>query len=152
MSKPKEETINGKITHFSVGAIIKNDKGEYLLIDRLKPPFGFACPAGHIDEGELSHKSVIREVEEETGLKIDSLKYLNKYDYRCYDDIPMETCSRGVSVHNWALYEVTVTSYDDIILKKDEVKSIGWYSPEQIQGLQLETVWNHFFKKLGIIK
>ena len=44
--EPKVSYIQVPV-HYSAGAIIKNDKGQILMIDRLKQPFGFACPAGH---------------------------------------------------------------------------------------------------------
>lgn len=132
--------------HYSAGAIIKNDKGEILMIDRLKQPFGWACPAGHIDEGETDVEAVTREVEEETGLVI---KLLLKHDTSDCKDVPQETCSRGVSIHEWSIFSVVAEG--ELIFKADEVKSIGWYSIEEIKKLPLETAWKYWFEKLNII-
>ena len=66
---------NGQTLHYSVGAIIKKD-GKYLLIDRVFPPFGLAGLAGHIDEGESPEQTIVREVEEESGLKVLKSKLL----------------------------------------------------------------------------
>ena len=140
-------SLEGESIHFSVGAFIKNDKGEYLLIDRLKKPFGFACPAGHIDEGEKALTAIKREVEEETGLtpiKIERIKLGGN------SAPPQEMCSRGVSIHHWYLYEIQAQG--ELIFKADEVKSIGWYSVEQIKELPLESVWKHWFKLLKDIE
>ena len=52
---------SGKPMHYSVGAIIKKDD-KYLLLDRVKPPFGFASVAGHIDEGEDEITTLKREI------------------------------------------------------------------------------------------
>jgi len=147
MGKIKEELINNIRTHFSVGAIIINDSGELLMIDRLNPPFGFACPAGHIDEDEDPLIAVIREVKEETGLTIISQKELSISDYR--DDAPKEPCSRGVINHIWRLYEIKVAG--DFIVKHDEVKSIGWYSVDKVRLLKLELIWRYWLMKLNII-
>ena len=58
MSNPKQgKSKDGKLMHYSVGALIKKD-GKYLLIDRVKPPLGFAGIAGHIDEGEDEIKAL----------------------------------------------------------------------------------------------
>ncbi len=146
MSKPKEELVDNIKTHFSVGAIIRNDEGDLLMIDRLKPPFGFACPAGHVDEGEEPLTAVLREVEEETGLTITSYKEASMEDLK---DYPNEPCSRGITNHLWKIYEMKATG--NFIFKNDEVKSIGWYSPEKIRTLELESIWRHFLVRLNII-
>lgn len=149
--EPKiDYTAEGEKIHYSVGAIITNDKGEYLLIDRLKQPFGFACPAGHIDEGEHRLTALLREVEEETGLIpwhveeifMDSIVS----DFKV---IPNEPCSRGVKNHVWYLYYVKANG--ELIFKADEVKSIDWYSIEQIKELPLESIWKHWLTELKII-
>jgi ADP-ribose pyrophosphatase YjhB (NUDIX family) len=144
--EPKVRYIDEKPIHFSVGAFIKNDKGEYLLIDRLKKPFGFACPAGHVDENEHSYAAVVREVEEETGLKVISAAEI---DIDECDDVPQEICSRGVDYHVWMVYDIKAEG--ELIFKEDEVKSIGWYSIEQIKELPLESVWKFWFTKLKLI-
>lgn len=117
------------------------------MIDRLKKPLGFACPAGHLDKGEEPEDAIIREVEEETGLIVKSLKrYDIDYLMGNFDDCPQETCSRGISQHFWYVYEVEAEG--DLILKLDEVKSIDWYSVEEIKNLKLESVWEYWLKKI----
>jgi ADP-ribose pyrophosphatase YjhB (NUDIX family) len=137
---------DGQPVHFSVGAIIKNEKGEYLLIDRLKKPFGFACPAGHVDEGETPLIAIIREVEEETGLKPLVIEETEIGD--C-SDAPKEACSRGIVNHVWYLYNVTASG--ELVVKADEVKSIGWYSIDKIKTLPMESIWKYWFTKLKLI-
>ena len=66
---------NGETTHVSVGAVIERE-GKYLLIDRISPPFGFAGLAGHVDVGEVPEHAIVREVEEESGLKVVSKKLM----------------------------------------------------------------------------
>ena len=136
----------GEKIHYSVGAIISDNDGKIVMIDRLKSPFGFACPAGHVDEGETSTNAIIREVEEETGLKVESIMRLN---IDADETIPTEPCRHGVHNHQWIIYDVKATGL--LILKEDEVKSIGWYTAEQIKTLQLETIWGYWLRKLNII-
>ncbi|EMI5489333.1 NUDIX domain-containing protein [Providencia stuartii] len=53
--------------HFTATAMIRNDKGEFLLHEH--PKLGFWLPpGGHIEENEEPQDAVIREVFEETGL------------------------------------------------------------------------------------
>ena len=67
MSSPKLRTSeSGEPLHFSVGALIEKG-GKFLLIDRNLHPFGFACVAGHVDEGELPEEALKREAKEESG-------------------------------------------------------------------------------------
>ena len=49
----------------------------------------FSIPGGEIDEGEDKEECIIRETEEETGLKIDKskLEYLGFYKYIEYKDL-----------------------------------------------------------------
>ena len=76
MSEHKEgKTSDGKLLHYSVGAVIEKD-GKYLLVDRVKPPFGFAGLAGHVDEGESPDATIVREIMEESGLKVVNSKLL----------------------------------------------------------------------------
>lgn len=133
----------GKPMHYSVGALIK--KGDkYLLIDRMKPPYGFASLAGHIDEGENSEQALLREVKEESGLNVLNYKLL------CEEEINWNWCRRDVGVHYWYLYECEVEG--DIKENKQETKSIGWFSKSEINQLSLEKVWAYWFKKIGLTK
>ena len=69
-------TPDGQKMHYSVGAVIERN-GLYLLIDRAKPPFGFAGIAGHVDEGESAEQAIIREVREESGLVVKRYSLVN---------------------------------------------------------------------------
>lgn len=143
MPKPKEgiSTENKKM-HYSVGAIIKKDE-KFLLIDRVKPPFGFAGLAGHIDENETPEEALKREVKEESGLDLKNFKILLE------EEINWNECSKGIGVHYWHLYECEVEG--EIKRNFEETKSIGWFTKEEILDLKLEPVWEYFFKKLKII-
>ena len=135
------KSSNGKDMHYSVGAIIK--KGDkYLLIDRAIPPYGLACPAGHVDEGEEKEEALIREIKEETGLKIESLKLVAE------EELDWNWCSKGITVHYWYVFDCRVNG---VIRKNGESKSINWYSKEEIMELKLEPSWEYWLKKLKVI-
>jgi len=141
-TKPKSGiSKQGKPMHYSVGAIIKKGN-KYLLIDRVKPPYGFAALAGHIDEGENAEQALLREVREESGLKVLS------YELLCEEELDWNWCSKGIGAHYWYLYKCEVEG--DINQNKAETKSIGWFSESEIKKLKLEPVWKHWFKKLNI--
>lgn len=135
-------SIKKKEMHYSVGALIKRD-GKFLLIDRAKPPFGFAGLAGHVDEGETEAEALLREVEEESGLKVEEYKLLFE------EEVGWNVCNKGVTGHFWYLFKCEASGE----IRKDEYeeKSIGWYSEEEIAKLKLEPVWEYWFRKLRII-
>ncbi len=134
---------SGKLIHYGVAAVIKDDKGRYLIIDRATKPYGYGCISGHINEGEEPKEALIREVKEESGLeviyhklilekKIEGRKcFLNRVDHYCH------------------IFECRV----DGKIKRNtrEVKSIDWYTKEDIKKLKLEPLWKIFFKTMKVI-
>lgn len=128
--------------HTSAGAIIKNEKNEILLIDRVKIPLGWAAPAGHVEDGELPEEALRREVKEETNLKIKKFKLLY------HEFIAWNECSRGVKGHDWYLYEIL--EWKGGVKKEDkEAKDIKWVNTKDLKNLKLEEVWQYWFEKLG---
>lgn len=53
-------------------------RGKFVLIERLKFPFGLALPGGHIDPGEKPMQTAIREFAEETGLILSEATFVTK--------------------------------------------------------------------------
>ena len=142
MQKKIGKSSDGREMHYSAGIIVEC-KGKYLLMDRINPPPGFACPAGHIDEGENPEVASLRELKEETGIT------KNKLEFICEEEIPWNYC-KSANVHYWYLYRISVDS-EEIIVDKDEAKTMKWFTIEEIENLQLEEVWEYWFKKLKII-
>ena len=62
-----------------VSALIVNDKEEFLLVnlESFEEKF-FAIPGGGLDKGETLEDAVYREIEEELGIKKQSLIFLGK--------------------------------------------------------------------------
>lgn len=142
MSDPKTGEREGKTIHYSVGAVVCKD-GKYLLIDRGVPPPGFAGVSGHLDEGEDIDNAIVREVAEETGLRVDRAELLWE------EFVDWNWCSKGVTGHYWYVFACEVSG--DIARDERETKSAGWYSAEEIKTLPLEQVWEHWFRKLNIV-
>lgn len=72
----------------AVGAIVTNSQGQVLLLRRANDPGKgmLGMPGGFVDHGETAEIALKREVLEEIGLTVKSLKYLtsepNAYVYR----------------------------------------------------------------------
>lgn len=56
--------------------------GSFVVVNRLKNDWpGLNFPGGHVERGESIAESAIREVEEETGLRISSLEPSGYYEW-----------------------------------------------------------------------
>lgn len=58
------------LAQITTQAVIKNTKGEILLLKRNKPGGWFTLPGGTVDDGEKAEKTLEREIKEETGLDV----------------------------------------------------------------------------------
>lgn len=128
--------------HRSVGAIIRKN-GKILMLDRINPPFGWACPAGHVEEGESPEDAIKREVLEEVRIVVKDFKLV------AHEFIPWNECKNGVKGHDFFIYEIM--DWDGNVKINYESKNIGWFIPEEIKKMKLEETWRYFIEKLKII-
>ena len=126
---------DGREMHYSAGVIVECD-GKYLMEDRKNIPYGFACPAGHVDEGEDPKDAGIREVFEETGVKLEGAELLFE------EEISWNYC-KSAQVHYWYLFKAK-TNYSALVFNEEETKSLNWYIVEEIKKLNLEPVWKYW--------
>lgn len=130
----------------SVGAVIKRS-GKILLIDRVNEPLGWACPAGHVDAGKTPEEMVSVEVKEEVGLTVRSSELALE------ETVSWNNCWRSNdNGHHWRVYEIEAEG--EVILNNSdhkEANGYGWFSPEEIQHLNLEPVWRYWLEKLDYI-
>jgi len=72
----------------AVGAVITNEQGQVLLIERARDPGKglLGMPGGFIDQNETAEFAVRREIQEEVGIAVGELTYLttapNEYVYQ----------------------------------------------------------------------
>ncbi len=69
--------------YLAVDVIVRLWEGERLrgivLIERRNPPAGLAIPGGFVEVGESVEEAAVREVEEETGLRVKLRRLLGVY-------------------------------------------------------------------------
>ena len=78
----KEKNFHRIILNNASMVICENEKKEILLLKEYRVglgKFSWGIPGGMIDKGETPKKAAVREIKEETGLKIKNLKLLLKY-------------------------------------------------------------------------
>jgi ADP-ribose pyrophosphatase YjhB (NUDIX family) len=104
---------------------------KLLLLERKKFPFGFAIPAGHVEDNEKYEDGAIRELREEVGLnaiKLDLILEKRKEN----------KCRREDGIwHLWKIYKVGFTG--DITGSIDETKKVIWCDKEEIKKLAEKT-------------
>lgn len=115
----------------SVGVLITNQSGRYLMFRRGRAPVGVAPPAGHIDEHGSAEDAARAEVSEEVGLTVTSLTEVASRQRR-------NVCRRpGGDGHRWTVYRAEVTG--DVIPCPDEAKDVRWCSTSEIWALAWRT-------------
>jgi 8-oxo-dGTP diphosphatase len=63
----------------TVDIIIEYQDQGLVLIERLKPPHGWALPGGFVEYGETLEEAAVREAKEETGLDVKLLGQFHAY-------------------------------------------------------------------------
>lgn len=160
----KQEAKKTKVCdNKSVGMLIRRDD-KILLIERKKPPFGFAPPAGHVDNKGSFDNAAKEEIKEEVGLTPKEIKLIA-------EGRKENPCRReGGTWHYWKIYQVETDG--ELKRSEDETKQAGWFSIDQIKSLAqktekylageipeeewqqspgIEPVWLEWFRELNII-
>lgn len=119
----------------SVGIIITNESGEYLMFDRNTFPPGTAPAAGHIDDHGSAEDAARAEVHEELGLHVVSLEWVagGWRPNRCR----RLRGPRGVG-HYWTIYKAEVTG--ELAPSARETKNVRWLKRADVQSLANRTV------------
>jgi nucleoside triphosphatase len=124
----------------TVGALIVNLKGEVLIVRSSKWNNKFTVPGGHIELGERAEDAIKREVREETGLDVESVKLLlvqqaiypanyHKHEHFIFMDYLCETPNSKVTLDGRELQEYV------------------WVKPQKALGLDLEEFTRNFVNK-----
>ncbi len=104
----------------TVGALILNTKGEMLLIRTHKWSHRWGIPGGKIKRGETCEEALVREIAEETALKLQGIEFvmvqdciepvefqrsahflLLNYIARCADDQPQVVLNEEAQAFEW---------------------------------------------------
>jgi 8-oxo-dGTP diphosphatase len=109
------------------------DKKEILLIQRKNKPFRdkWALPGGFVNYNELLKDAAIRELSEETGLKIQDIEQFHVFDRPGRD--PRE---RTITV----VFTGTVSEYNSSIKPSSDAKDARWFPLESLPELAFDHV------------
>lgn len=108
-------SIQTKFT-ISAAGIILNDKDEVLLLDHvLRPDSGWGIPGGFMEMGEQPEAAFRREIREETGLELHSVKLHRVRTLRRH--IEVIYIARGVG---------------EAEVKSREIRKLAWFAIDDI--------------------
>lgn len=113
-------------------ALSKEQKDKVLLIRQYRYPIDeyiYEFPAGLVDEGENYHEAAIREVREETGLKLSPVSVPPEYERPYFTTVGMtdECCA---TVYGYVEGEISNANLEDsediqaILADREEVRRI----------------------------
>lgn len=119
-----------------------NSKNKALFFERTIYPFAFAIPAGHLDTGEDTDTAAKRELQEETGIEVGSIKLFSE------EDVIGDKCRRGADNHKWHLYTTKVENVDTIRINDEGVKPV-WLTLEEALEKKLVYPVQYFIEKYG---
>lgn len=121
--------------------IVSNDNQKILLQQRSKtkklwPNLWDITAGGHVLAGELGYQAVIRETEEEIGVKLrkESLEFIGA---TTSENIKGDMINRHFNEYYIVHADIDM---DDITLQTEEVQDIQWFDKEEI----IKRIQNHY--------
>ncbi len=128
-----------------VVAIIQNKDGKILIgrhpnLARKPYPLFWDLPGGKLEEGESPEECIVREIKEETGFAVTSLKYLGIFHHsknKILSVCTNRTPSLGLCYVAKVKGELVST----------EMSNLHWATKDEIKKLKL-TPWTKEFMKI----
>ena len=116
------------------GAVIFDDNNNVLLVEHLPGAHNltgkFGLPAGHVEDGEASSEAVVRELFEETGIK------LNKGTFKRLPTVYHADIEQKDGVQHM-LWEVFTAQVENCALRESEETRPMWVRLEEARDLNL---------------
>ena len=106
----------------STAAFILNGKGELLVARRAKDPAKgtLDLPGGFVDNDENAEQGMVREIEEETGLKVEADKVQYMFS------IPNIYRYSGMDIHTLDLFFLCRVAEDAEVKAADDAAELTW--------------------------
>ena len=112
-----------------VGAIVRDDRGRLLMVRRGTAPGKgqWSIPGGRVEPGEGPAHAAVREVQEETGLRVAVTSLAGVVEVRG---------PAGVVYEVEDFYAQVEAGTDPRMVRAgDDAADVGWFGIDQLQGL-----------------
>ena len=132
--------------HFTASALVLNEERKVLLLYHKKLNV-WLYPGGHVENNETPDETVVREVLEETGLKVEIIG--QKDNSLADDEVDVTVLFNPYVIlcelingklphyHIDLIYKCRAMDFSNIEYNKDESKGIGFFGKEEIQNIPL---------------
>lgn len=101
-----------------------NQKSLYLLRLPHKPEGSmWGAPAGKVDKGETRERAMIRELSEETGVKIKETEL---------NEIGLPHVVHDGIAFDYYTYRVLLEDFPKVTVRTEEHQTFGWFTKEEI--------------------
>jgi 8-oxo-dGTP diphosphatase len=131
------------------GVLVKNAEGKLLLVKKAgnRGPYGgtYLTPGGGVNDGEPVDDAALRELYEETGVKVRNLQ-------RAWFDDDVTEDWQGVKRHFICLIYTAEYVSGDLNPTEgndDEFESVGWFSSQELHTIPLAPPLMEFLKLHG---
>ncbi len=122
--------------HFCASVFIINPEDKKILLVKHKKNRRWTQPGGHIEYDETPEEAALREVYEETGLRVKLLgdHFPREEDYIKPLGIQKNRHSNG-ETHVDIICAAVPNHSTDEVLNKEESDDIGWFSREELDHI-----------------
>lgn len=132
----RKEVHKKGLWHREVAILILNEKNEFLIQKRASTkklaPNMWSLTAGHIESGETIEKAVLRETEEELGIKNLNIK---NFKFICVEKCN-STSGNIINNHFKYIYLLKVNfKINDYIIQKSELSEVKYISFEMLEEI-----------------
>ena len=132
----------------AVAVLLFNENGELLFTRRaIEPDFGkLDLPGGFIEPMETAEQAAIREIQEELGIEVHSLRYFCSF--------PNEYVFSGFSVYTLDLIFLGKTESLHLMKAMDDISSFEFYKPgevdlDELPSLSMKNVIKELIQREG---
>lgn len=139
------------IKHFTASGYVLNKKKTKVLLIKHKKLNKWLPPGGHVEQGELPHETLLRELEEETGVKAKFISYglTVQFDRKKEWMMPspyftmLQLIPKNPKEKEHLHYDfnyILIAENDIKTPDPHESQNIGWFSLKEVLSLDAFTV------------